>query len=130
MSNAVNILKRMLGLKIRKSVRHKAKNGTFVVMENSVARNPIANISMTGLSFNYEDAGYAVGKNAGSMRIVAGSKLIVSNIPFKKIADESVGEVLYPYRKIKRVSVQFGKLTGMQKVKLRQFIRQYTSGKA
>ena len=100
------------------------------MMENSFLKNQIANISMGGLAFNYEDMGYQLGKGSYELKVVADRNLIVDRIPFKRISDYSVGEVLYPYRKIKRQSVQFDSLTSVQKAQLKFFIRNNTIGRA
>lgn len=100
------------------------------MMENSFLKNQVANISMGGLAFNYEDMGYKLGKGSYELKVVADKSLVVDKIPFKKVSDFSVGEVLYPYRKIKRQSVQFNGLTNVQKAQLKFFIRNNTIGRA
>ena len=126
----LRFLKRLLTLKFRKRKRFHAKDGVFVMMENSARMNQIQNISMGGLAFDYEDNGYLLGKRSYELKVLSDQNLKLDHIPFKKISDFPVGEVLYPYRKIKRQSVQFEGLTSSQKAQLRYFIKNNTIGRA
>ena len=126
----LRFLKRLLTLKFRKRQRFHARDGVFVMMENSPRMNQIQNISMGGLAFDYEDNGYLLGKGSYELKVLSDQNLKLDRIPFKKISDFPVGEVLYPYRKIKRQSVQFEGLTSSQKAQLRYFIKNNTIGRA
>jgi len=126
----LKIIKRLLKFGIRKNKRFQARDGVYVVMENSFSRNQINNISMGGLAINYEDNGYALGKGSNELKLVGGRKQRVEKIPFRRVADYQMGEVLYPYRKIKRLSVQFEGLTRAQRVQLKHFIQNETVGRA
>ena len=99
-------------------------------MENSSQKNPVSNISMSGLAFDYEDFGYLLGRNAYELKVLSEDSITLERIPFKRVSDFSVGEVSYPYRKIKRQSVQFEGLTNAQKVQLKSFIKNNTIGRA
>ena len=100
------------------------------MMENSASRNQVQNISMGGLAFDYEDTGYLLGKRSYELKVMSDQKLKLDRIPFKTVSDFAVGEVLYPYRKIKRQTVQFAGLTSPQKAQLRHFIKNNTIGRA
>jgi len=126
----IDIIKRLLRFGIRKNKRFQAREGVYVVMENSFARNQISNISMGGLAINYEDNGYSLGKGSYELKLVGSRKQRVENIPFKRVADYQMGEVLYPYRKIKRLSVQFEGLSRAQRSQLKHFIQNQTTGSA
>jgi len=126
----IHFLKRLLTLRFRKRPRFNARDGVYVIMENSARSNQIQNISMGGLAFDYEDTGYLVGQRAYELKVMSDQNLKLDRIPFKRVSDFSVGEVLYPYRKIKRQSVQFGGLTSSQKVQLKHFIKNNTIGRA
>lgn len=123
-------LKRLLTFRFRKRSRFNARDGVFVIMENSVKMNQVQNISMGGLAFDYEDNGYMVGKGSYQLKVLADKKIKLEQIPFKTVSDFPVGEVLYPYRKIKRQSVQFEGLNSSQKAQLRYFIKNNTIGRA
>lgn len=126
----LHFLKRLLTLKFRKRQRFHARDGVFVMMENSARMNQVQNISMGGLAFDYEDNGYLIGKSSYELKVLSDQNLKLDRIPFKKVSDFPVGEVLYPYRKIKRQSVQFGGLTSSQKAQLKHFIKNNTIGRA
>jgi len=126
----LSFLKRLLTLRFRKRPRFNARDGVFVIMENSVKMNQVQNISMGGLAFDYEDTGYLVGKGSYELKVLADKNIKLDRIPFKKVSDFPVGEVLYPYRKIKRQTVQFAGLSNSQKTQLRYFIKNNTIGRA
>jgi len=122
--------KRLLTLRFRKRPRFNARDGVFVIMENSVRMNQVHNISMGGLAFDYEDTGFLIGKKSNELKVMTDKDLKLDRIPFKKVSDFAVGEVLYPYRKIKRQTVQFAGLTNSQKTQLKYFIKNNTIGRA
>ncbi len=122
----LRFLKRLLTFKFRKRPRFSARDGVFVIMENSARMNQVRNISMGGLAFDYEDTGYLIGKGSYELKVMTDKNLKLDRIPFKKVSDFPVGEVLYPYRKIKRQTVQFEGLTNSQKAQLKYFIKNNT----
>lgn len=126
----LRFIKRLLTFRFRKRPRFSARDGVFVIMENSVKKNQVNNISMGGLAFDYEDTGYLLGKGSYELKVLTDKSLALDRIPFKKVSDFAVGEVLYPYRKIKRQTVQFAGLTNAQKAQLRYFIKNNTIGRA
>ena len=126
----LRFLKRLLTFRFRKRPRFNARDGVFVIMENSLRKNQVHNISMGGLAFDYEDTGYMLGKGSYELKVLADKNRTLDRIPFKKVSDFPVGEVLYPYRKIKRQSVQFAGLTSAQKAQLKYFIKNNTIGRA
>lgn len=125
-----NFIKRLLTLRIRKRRRFAAREGVYVVMENSFLKNQVDNISMGGLAFNYEDNGYKLGKGSYELKVIADRGVVLDRVPFKRVCDFPVGEVLYPYRKIKRFSVQFDGLTSAQKTQLKYFLQNNTIGRS
>jgi len=85
---------------------------------------------MGGLAFDYEDGGYILGKGANELKVLSENNITLDRIPFKRVSDFAVGEVIYPYRRIKRQSVQFEALTSAQKAQLKYFIKSNTIGRA
>jgi len=85
---------------------------------------------MGGLAFDYEDTGYLLGKGSYELKVLSDKNVTLERIPFKKVSDFAVGEVLYPYRKVKRQTVQFAGLTNAKKAQLRFFIKNNTIGRA
>ena len=126
----IEFLKRLLTLRIRKRKRFTTKDGVYVVMENSFLKNQVDNISMGGLAFNYEDHGYKLGKGSYELKVIADKNIVMDRVTFKRVSDFPVGEVLYPYRKIKRFSVQFAGLTSAQKAQLRFFLLNNNIGRS
>ncbi len=92
--------------------------------------NQVQNISMGGLAFDYEDNGYLVGKGSHQLKVLKDKKIKLDRIPFRTVSDFPVGEVLYPYRKIKRQTIQFAGLNSSQKAQLKYFIKNNTIGRA
>jgi len=127
---SLNFIKRLLTFRFRRRPRFNARNGVYVVMDNSSKRNPVSNISMGGLAFDYEDGGYILGKGANELKVLSENNITLDRIPFKRVSDFAVGEVIYPYRRIKRQSVQFEALTSAQKAQLKYFIKSNTIGRA
>jgi hypothetical protein len=130
LKSMLEFLKRLLTLRIRKRRRFTTKDGVYVVMENSYLKNQVSNISMGGLAFNYEDQGYKLGKGSYELKVIADKSIVLDRVPFKRVSDFPVGEVLYPYRKIKRFSVQFEGLTSAQKTQLKYFLQNNTIGRS
>ena len=126
----LRFFKRLFTFRFRKRPRFNARDGVFVIMENSARMNQVHNISMGGLAFDYEDTGFLIGKKSYELKVMTDNDLKLDRIPFKKVSDFAVGEVLYPYRKIKRQTVQFAGLTNSQKSQLKYFIKNNTIGRA
>ncbi len=126
----LNFIKRLMTFRFRRRPRFNARNGVYVVMENSSQKNQVSNISMGGLAFDYEDSGYLLGKGAYELKVLSENNVPLEHLPFKRVSDFAVGEVLYPYRRVKRQSVQFDGLTNAQKAQLKYFIKNNTIGRA
>ena len=126
----IRFIKRLLLFRFRKRPRFNARDGVFVIMENSVKKNQVHNISMGGLAVDYEDLGYLLGKGSYELKVLSDQNRTLDRIPFKIVSDSQVGEVLYPYRKVKRLTVQFNGLTNAQKAQLKYFIKHNTIGRA
>ena len=125
----LRFIKRLLMFRFRKRARFSARDGVFVIMENSVKKNQLHNISMGGLAVDYEDTGYLLGKGSYELKVLSDQNRTLDRIPFKIVSDYQVGEVLYPYRKVKRLTVQFNGLTNAQKAQLKHFIKHNTIGR-
>jgi len=126
----LRFIKRLLMFRFRKRPRFNARDGVFVIMENSVKKNQVHNISMGGLAVDYEDTGFLLGKGSYELKVLSDQNRTLDRIPFKIVSDFQVGEVLYPYRKVKRLTVQFDGMTNAQKAQLKYFIKHNTIGRA
>jgi len=126
----LRFIKRLLMFRFRKRPRFNARDGVFVIMENSVKKNQVHNISMGGLAVDYEDTGFLLGKGSYVLKVLSDQNRTLDRIPFKIVSDFQVGEVLYPYRKVKRLTVQFDGMTNAQKAQLKYFIKHNTIGRA
>lgn len=120
-----SFLTRLLTLQVRKRRRYKAKDGIFVVYEQSLSKNQIDTISMGGLSFYYIDNGMRIDRGSYQLALFSKDRLHLSKIPFKTVSDVETGEILFRNKKIKRQSVHFKELTGPQRNQLKQIIAQY-----
>jgi hypothetical protein len=121
-----SFLTRLLTLKVRKRRRYKAKDGIFVVYEQSLSKNQIDTISMGGLSFYYIDNGIRIDKGSYELALFSKDRMHIGKVPFRTVSDVETGEILFRNKKIKRQSVHFKDLSAPQRNQLKQVIQQYT----
>lgn len=121
-----NIVSRFFGLKVRKNKRYRAKNGVFVIFENTFSINQVGDISMGGLSFYYEYKGAVTGKGANLLKVSACEDLLLSNLPFEMVSDSEAGAFVSNNIRIMRQSLRFGHMKADQKATLKQIIRRFT----
>lgn len=120
------IFKRILSIGLRKSKRYKAKSDVYVKLENSFQKNQIDDISLSGLSFYYNQNGHAIGKGSRYLKLQAGDCHTVEPIRFKVTSDTNVGESMLPNNKIRRLSLHFESLTFRQRRQLKNLIKHHS----
>jgi len=118
--------KRVLSIGLRKSRRYKAKADVYVKLENSFQKNQIDDISLSGLSFYYNENGHAIGKRSRYLKLKAGDCHTVEPIQFEVASDTNVGESILPNNKIRRLSLQFKGLTFRQRRQLKNLIKHHS----
>jgi len=112
--------------------RFKVAEGVFAALINhSNKLGQIKDISEKGLSFRYidSDEGYS---EARELKIILGSGgLCLEGIPFKEVTDfEIKSEFSFSSIKMRRIGLEFGKLTPDQETRLNNFIQNHTIGEA
>ena len=118
--------KRVLSIGLRKSRRYKVKTDVYVKLENSFQKNQIDDISLSGLSFYYNENGHAIGKRSRYLKLQAGDCHTVEPIQFEVASDTNVGESILPKHKIRRLSLQFKGLTFRQRRQLKNLIKHHS----
>lgn len=119
-------IKRLLTLRVRRKKRYKAKDGMCVSYDQSMSKNQIENLSMGGLSFFYVDNGRQIDKGSYELSLVNRDRIFLGRVPFTKVSDTEVGEILFRNKRIKRQSVRFENLTAGQQRQLTAIIDQFT----
>lgn len=121
-----SIFKRILSIGLRKSKRHKAKDDVYVKLEKSFRKNQIDDISLSGLSFYYNQNGHAIGKGSRYLILQAGDCHTIEPIRFKVASDTYVGESMLPKNKIRRLSLHFEGLTFRQRRQIKNLIKHHS----
>jgi hypothetical protein len=119
-------LKRLITLRVRKQKRYRARDGVFVVYDQSMSKNQVDNISMGGLSFYYVDNGIKIDKGSYELSLINRNRICLGKVPFKTVSDTETGEVLFRNKRVKRQSVRFDNLSQPQKTQLKAIIANYT----
>ncbi|MDJ0781137.1 MAG: hypothetical protein QNJ22_04155 [Desulfosarcinaceae bacterium] len=122
----MSILKRLITLRVRKQRRYKARDGVYVIYDQSMSKNQIDNISMGGLSFYYVDNGIKIDKGSYELSLVNRNRICLGKVPFKTVSDTETGEILFRNKRVKRQSVRFDNLSGPQKTQLKAIIANFT----
>jgi hypothetical protein len=125
-ANVMTILKRLFTLRVRKQKRYKARDGVFVVYDQSMSKNQVDNISMGGLSFYYVDNGLKIDKGSYELSLVNRNRICLNKIPFKTVSDTETGEIMFRNKRVKRQSVRFDNLSSPQKSQLKAIIANFT----
>lgn len=121
-------IKRFLSLRVRKKIRHRAKNGLFVILESTPGKHQIDDISCGGLSYYYIDTGYRSKSGAYKLRVVSGNKPESVRLVGQTVCDLETGELVAQNQKIKRRSIQFKRMNSQQKKVLKGLIKEHTIG--
>ena len=113
----------------REHKRFNVKKGIFAVLgTDNFVLGQIKNISMRGLAFEFPDTGVRV---AGSTEMEIFSKIYdyyLKKIPIKIIEDYEVERnVAFSSLPIRRLSIQFGKISSAQRLLLDHFLQNYTN---
>ena len=112
--------------------RFRVAEGAFAALINhSNKLGQIKDISEKGLSFRYIDSqeGHA---EARELKIILSSGgLCLEGVPFKEVTDfEIKSEFSFSSIKMRRIGLEFGKLTPEQQTRLSTFIENHTIGEA
>ena len=116
----------------RQSKRFKVAEGAFAALINHNNKlGQIRDISAKGLSFRYIDSQEGPSE-ARELKIILGSGgLCVDKVPVKRVTDfEIKSEFSFSSIKMRRIGLEFGKLTQDQQVRLSHFIQNHTIGEA
>ena len=107
--------------------RFQAEKGAFVALRGPTRKLwQIIDISKGGVAFRYVANGEEWEKSSELDILTADTRFSLETVPFKCVSDfEMVNESHFSYR-IRRSSVEFGRLTQLQISKLELFIRDYT----
>lgn len=122
----VTILKRILTLGFRRRKRLKVKDGVFVLYDQNISKNQVADISMGGLSFHYVDEGRRINTGSYALSLIKHGRLFLGKVPFKTVSDKEIGELIFHNKKVKRQSVRFERLSSLQTKRLKAIIAIYT----
>ena len=116
----------------RQMKRFKVAEGAFAALINHGNKlGQIKDISEKGLSFRYIDS-QDEHPEARELKIVLGSGgLCLDRVPVKKVTDfEIKSEFSFSSIKMRRIGLEFGKLTQDQQTRLTHFIQNHTTGEA
>jgi hypothetical protein len=116
----------------RQMKRFKVAEGAFAALINHGNKlGQIKCISEKGLSFRYIDS-QDEHPEARELKIVLGSGgLCLDRVPVKKVTDfEIKSEFSFSSIKMRRIGLEFGKLTQDQQTRLTYFIQNHTTGEA
>ena len=122
----MSLLLRLITLRVRKNKRYKARDGVYVVYDQSMSKNQVDNISMGGLSFYYVDNGIKIDKGSYELSLINRNRICLGKIPFKTVSDTETGEILFRNKRVKRQSVRFDNLNGSQRNQLKAIIANFT----
>ncbi|MEJ2639678.1 MAG: hypothetical protein P8010_08900, partial [Desulfosarcinaceae bacterium] len=88
----MSLLRRLITLRVRRQKRYKARDGIFVVYDQSMSKNQVDNISMGGLSFYYVDNGMKIDKGSYELSLINRNRICLDRVPFKTVSDTETGE--------------------------------------
>jgi c-di-GMP-binding flagellar brake protein YcgR len=117
-----DLLKRFIGLKIRKRRRYRPVHVLYAIVENSGVKNQVDDISLGGLSFYFIDNGFRPKKNSYTIKLYGRNSPEYVEVACKTISESETGELVFQNKKIKRRSVKFERLNSQQKEKLKRLI--------
>ena len=117
-------LSRLLAIKVRKRVRHRACNGLYVILENWPSRHQIDDISFRGLSYHYIVNSYAPKSGICELKIVTENKSVSLDLAGKIIGDRETGMLISKNQIIKRRSIHFEKMNSSQKKAIKRIIKE------
>jgi hypothetical protein len=118
----VSLLKRLFILGFRKQKRHHAKDGVFVIYDQSMSKNQVDDISLGGLSFHYVDKGWKIDRGSYELSLINHGRIFIGNVPFRTVSDSETGEFIFNATKVKRQGVRFERLSHRQIKRLKAII--------
>ena len=120
-----SILKRFIGMKIRRRRRWRAGNGIYVKLSHTIGKFQIDDIGMGGLSFHYIDTGLPSRNVTHDLKILSENQPAVIELEGRVVAENDTGELIFQKKKIKRRSVRFERLNSEQRQQLKVLIAQF-----
>ncbi len=112
--------------------RFKVAEGAFAALINhSNKLGQIRDISKKGLSFRYIDNQEGNSEARELKIILSNGGLCLEGVPFKEVTDfEIKSEFSFSSIRMRRIGLEFGKLTTEQHSRLNTFIQNHTIGEA
>lgn len=120
-----DFVKKIFALKHRKHKRYRVQEGLTVVIEPaSIPGDQIVDIGLGGLTFNYIDRGQPLPETF-RLDIFVDEKSVLRNLKVKLVSNIEVGGITYSSKNIRRISVQYLKLTPVQEFDLKALIKSH-----
>jgi hypothetical protein len=112
----------------RRHKRFQAGEGAYAAVRPQYDKiGQIIDVSRGGLAFRYMVSGSREDASSELDIFLIGDGFHLDKVPFQTVSDEEISERLSPSsQKMRRCSVQFGELTQMQILKLKEFILNHT----
>jgi hypothetical protein len=112
----------------RRHKRFQAEEGAYAAVRPQYDKiGQIIDVSRGGLAFRYMISGGQEDASSELDIFLIGDGFHLDKVPFQTVSDEGIPERLSPgSQKMRRCGVQFGELTQMQILKLKEFILNHT----
>lgn len=112
----------------RRHKRFQAEEGAYAAVRPQYEKiGQIIDVSRGGLAFRYMVSGSQEDASSELDIFLIGEGFHLDKVPFQTVSDEGIPERLSPgSQKMRRCGVQFGELTQMQILKLKEFILNHT----
>ena len=112
----------------RRHKRFQAEDGAYAAVRPQYDKiGQIIDVSRGGLAFRYMVSGSQEDASSELDIFLIGDGFHLDKVPFQTVSDEGIPERLSPSsQKMWRCGVQFGELTQMQILKLKEFILNHT----
>ena len=112
----------------RRHKRFQAEEGAYAAVRPQYDKiGQIIDVSRGGLAFRYMVSGSQEDASSELDIFLIGDGFHLDKVPFQTVSDEGIPERLSPSsQKMWRCGVQFGELTQMQILKLKEFILNHT----
>ncbi|MGD8982536.1 MAG: PilZ domain-containing protein [Desulfobacteraceae bacterium] len=112
----------------RRHKRFQAEEGAYAAVRPQYDKiGQIIDVSRGGLAFRYMISGSQEDASSELDIFLIGDGFHLDKVPFQTVSDEGIPERLSPgSQKMRRCGVQFGELTQMQILKLKEFILNHT----
>ena len=112
----------------RRHKRFQAEEGAYAAVRPQYDKiGQIIDVSRGGLAFRYMISGSQEDTSSELDIFLIGDGFHLDKVPFQTVSDEGIPERLSPgSQKMRRCGLQFGELTQMQILKLKEFILNHT----